>query len=58
MGCPRMGARGISAGRAALPAAGRSKVLSLTTRILARSAPSFKGFLRFPRLTFLDPFDR
>jgi hypothetical protein len=49
-----MGAHGIPAGRAALPAAGRMVIL----RILARSAPAFKGFLRFPRLTFPGPFDR
>jgi hypothetical protein len=49
-----MGAHGIPAGRAALPAAGRISIL----RILARSAPAFKGFLRFPRLTFPDPSDR
>ena len=49
-----MGAHGIPAGRAALPAAGRVSIL----RILARSAPAFKGFLRFPRLTFTNPFDR
>jgi len=48
-----MGARGIPAGRAALPAAGRNSIL----RILARSAPAFKGFLRFPRLTFPESFD-
>ena len=53
-----MGARGISAGRADLPAAGRRKGLSLITRILARYASSFKGFLRFRRLTFPNPFDR
>ena len=49
-----MGAHGIPAGRAALPAAGRDSIL----RILARSGPSFKGFLRFPRLTFPNSFDR
>jgi hypothetical protein len=49
-----MGAHGIPAGRAAQPAAGRDSI----PRILARSAPAFKGFLRFPRLTFTNPFDR
>jgi hypothetical protein len=49
-----MGAHGISAGRAALPVAGRIPIL----RILARSAPAFKGFLRFTRLTFPDSFDK
>jgi len=38
-----MGAHGIPAGRAALPATGRIPIF----RILARSAPAFKGFLRF-----------
>ncbi len=52
-----MGAHGIPAGRAAPPAAGRGKGLSIL-RILARSTPAFKGFLRFPRLTFTNPFDR
>jgi hypothetical protein len=49
-----MGAHGIPAGRAALPAAGRDSI----HRILARSGPSIKGFLRFQRLTFTNPFDR
>jgi len=49
-----MGARGIPAGRAALPAAGRTSIL----RILARSALTFKVFLRSLRLTFPNAFDR
>lgn len=54
-----MGARGIPAGRAALPAAGRIKGMGRPwiTRILARTAPAFKGFLMFRRLTFPYPFD-
>jgi hypothetical protein len=55
-----MGAHGIPAGRAALPAAGRLEGPSgpVIPRIFARSAPPFKGFLRSSRLTFTNPFDR